>query len=391
MTSREGHLTPAELADWLRLAHSHGLGASSRIQLLQHFKTPSALFRTSRAELRKLKVTPKVRQALLKQPPDLAARTERVQDWLAQPGNHVVTLTDPRYPARLTTLACAPVLLYVQGDPTILDSPAVALVGSRKPTAAGETLTRDMAVQLGRSGLTVVSGLAYGIDAAAHTSCVDHAGTTIAVVGTGLDQVYPRRHHALAARIAEHGALVSEFALGTPPLGRHFPQRNRIISGLSLAVVVVEATLRSGTLSTARHGLEQGREVMAVPGPIRSPLSRGCHQLLRQGATLVESAADILAEIAPQIDTDTLLAAGSSTRALAEGVPEKLTPAGRTKPASLDSTCQCLMDLIGYEPVSVDLLISHSGLPAGLVTSSLLQLELQGVVSIDNGGRYVRC
>jgi len=377
--------TPEHLSNWLRFAHGRGVGARTRTRLLDHFDTPTRLFRATDSDLRRLGITQPIIRAIRSPPPRLADQLALTLDWLNTIDHHVVTYQDTRYPACLRAIPAPPVLLYVAGNPDLLDSPAIALVGSRKPTVPGQTLAQEIGESLGTFGITVVSGLAYGIDAAAHEGCLAGSGATIAVLGTGLDQVYPDRHRPLAAKIQRHGALVSEFALGTPPLGRHFPQRNRIISGLSLAIVVIEAALRSGTLSTARHALEQGREVMAVPGAVRSPLSRGCHRLLREGATLVESGADILTEIAPQIDTDTLLTAGSSATARIRSSGEG------TVDAPLDPTCQHLLDLMGYESVTIDWLISGTGLPVSQVTTSLLQLELSGVVSVDNGGRYARC
>lgn len=298
-----------------------------------------------------------------------------VRAWLEAPGNHLVALDDPRYPDLLRQIPDPPPVLYVHGDPELLGNLQLAIVGSRNPSRGGLENARAFASHLAGAGLTITSGLALGIDAEAHRGALAAGGTTIAVTGTGLDRVYPARHHDLAHAIAEHGALVSEFPPGTPPRPAHFPQRNRIISGLALGTLVVEAARRSGSLVTARHALEQGREVFAIPGSIHNPLARGCHALIRQGAKLVETAEDILEELGAL--------AGAA-------VPEHATRTSPEPPASLDPEYQRLLDALGHDPVSIDDLVRRSGLTAESVSSMLLILELQGYVAPEAGGRYAR-
>jgi len=305
--------------------------------------------------------------------PDWAG-VERDLDWLGRGGNHLVTIDDPAYPPLLREIPDPPLVLYVRGDPGALSAPQLAVVGSRNPTEGGRRTARAFAAELAAAGLAVTSGLATGIDGAAHEGALAGGGRTVAVAGTGLDRVYPARHRELAERIAAAGALVSELPTGVPPLPAHFPRRNRIVSGLCVGTLVVEASLRSGSLITARLAAEQGREVYAIPGSIHSPLARGCHRLIRQGATLVESAGDVLVELAPLLGLATAAA------------PRNPTPPG-TRP---EPSQQRLLELMGFDPVSPDELVERSGLPAGEVTAGLLLLELGGWVSCAAGGRYCR-
>lgn len=304
--------------------------------------------------------------------PDWAA-VERDLRWLEAPDCLLLAHDDPGYPPLLRELPGRPLALFVHGDPGVLSLPQVAVVGSRNPTQAGRQTAQGLATELTSAGLLVTSGLATGIDGAAHEGALAAGGRTIAVLGTGPDQVYPARHRALAHRIAASGALVSEFPPGTRPLPAHFPRRNRIVSGLSLGVVVVEASLKSGSLITARLATDQGREVFAVPGSIHNPLARGCHALIRQGATLVEGAADVVAQL------------GSLLGHLArEAVPPRRElgpPAGAS---------EGLLGHLGVDGASVDELVVRSGLLAAEVQSALVLLELGGWVSCDPGGRYSR-
>jgi DNA processing protein len=272
---------------------------------------------------------------------------------------------DPAYPDALLNSADPPLLLYVQGQVELLATRALAIVGSRHPTAQGEDNAREFAGALARAGFTIVSGMALGIDGAAHEGALDAGGATVAVVGTGLDRVYPASHRALAHRIAEQGAIVSEFPLGTPPLAQNFPQRNRIIAGLAAGTLVVEAALRSGSLITARLATEAGREVFAIPGSIHSPQARGCHALIRQGAKLVETAADVLEEL----------------RGVAP--PVAAPPAG---PVPADPVLQAL----GHDPATLDALIARTGWPAAELAARLLELELDGAVARLPGGLFQR-
>jgi DNA processing protein len=296
-----------------------------------------------------------------------ADATQQALTWLSDPANHAVTLGDTDYPQLLLQTADPPPLLYVKGRLDLLNHPALAVVGSRNATAQGTNNATDFARALSDAGITIVSGLALGIDAAAHRGGLAGPGSSVAVIGTGLDVVYPARNKALAHELAERGALVSEFPLGTPPLGSNFPRRNRLISGMSLGCLVVEAALQSGSLITARLANEQGREVFALPGSIHSPLAKGCHALIKQGAKLVDNANDILEELK--------LAAGSSAT---RDAPE------------LDADQALLLDHLGYEPCGLDALCGRAGLGAEVVSGLLLKLELQGMVESLPGGRYQR-
>jgi DNA processing protein len=294
--------------------------------------------------------------------------------WLETSGATILLCTDPEYPPLLRQSPGAPAALYVLGSVTSLASPQLALVGSRNPTPAGCSTARDFAAWFARAGLTVTSGLAEGIDAASHAGALAAGGATVAVCGTGLDRVYPAGHAALAARIRAQGALVSEFPPRTAPLRQHFPRRNRIISGLSLGTLVVEAARHSGSLITARLAAEAGREVFAIPGSIHSPLSRGCHQLIKQGAKLVEEAADVISELRFSVPKEELTMSPSE-------------PAGQ---AVLDKEYEMLLDALGFAPATIDGLVARTHLPSGSVASMLLILELEGRVAALPGGRYGR-
>ena len=295
--------------------------------------------------------------------------------WLEMPQHHLLRLGETAYPERLAILPGAPPLLFVNGDPEVLAQPALAIVGSRNPSGNGRLMAADFAGDLIRYGLVVTSGLAVGIDAAAHRGALAAGGLSVAVCGTGLDTVYPRSHARLADELAAEGALVSEWPPGTPALPAHFPRRNRIISGLTLGTLVVEAALRSGSLITARLAAEQGREVFAIPGSIDNPLARGCHALIRQGAKLVESAADILEELPAQITTPRADQTGAA--------PPHPGP-------RLDPEAQTLLDALGHAPASLDELVERAGLTPQTLSSMLLTMELQGLVEVLPGGRYGR-
>lgn len=304
---------------------------------------------------------------------------ERHLRWLEQPAHHFLYLGSPRYPPLLANLPDAPAGLLVSGDPDALSLPQLAIVGSRNPTQAGQDIARQFAAQLARSGLAITSGLAIGVDAAAHRGALEGGGKTIAVCGTGLDIDYPRANAGLSAKIASGGALVSEFPLGTLASKSNFPRRNRIISGLSLGTLVVEAAVRSGSLITARLAGEQGREVFAIPGSIRNPLARGCHKLIRDGAQLVDTPEDILSELGPMAAA---LPCASLSGKTAEST-SALTPA-------LDKGYEILLDALGFEPASVDVLIARTGLKADEVASMLLILELEAHIDACPGGLYAR-
>ncbi|HUL47442.1 MAG TPA: DNA-processing protein DprA [Steroidobacteraceae bacterium] len=295
-------------------------------------------------------------------------------EWLASSGTVIVLCTDPEYPPLLRQTAGAPAALYVQGSVSLLASPQLAMVGSRSPTPAGRSTAREFAAWFARAGFTVTSGLATGIDAASHEGALKVQGATIAVFGTGLDRVYPSANRALAERIRAHGALVSELPPGTPPLRAHFPLRNRIIAALSLGTLVVEAARESGSLITARHALDAGREVFAIPGSIHSPVSRGCHLLIKAGAKLVEEARDVTDELGFSV------------------LKERLTdaPAASQDLRVLDKEFEMLLDALGFEPATIDSLVARTELPSDSIASMLLILELEGRVAALPGGRYGR-
>ncbi len=285
---------------------------------------------------------------------------------------------DPQYPVQLAAVPGCPSPLYVRGDPGVLALPQVAIVGSRAATAAGRETAFEFASTLAAAGLAITSGLAIGIDAAAHRGALAAGGSTIAVCGTGLDRIYPAEHAKLAAEIAASGALVSEFPPGTPPLPENFPQRNRLMSGLSLGVLVIEAAARSGSLITARHAGEQGREVLAVPGSIHNPLARGCHRLIKDGAALVETPDDVLAAL------------GLATRALPANSGAEPAQFAENSADRLDSGSEMLLNALGFGPADLDRLVERTGLAVHAVVSTLQMLELAGRVESLSGGRYCR-
>jgi DNA processing protein len=373
-----------ELTAWLTLARAPGLHAGGLRQLLEHQGTVAAVVTASPAALAAAGAGTTLIEWLQRQRED-GRRSEIAADlrWLEDSTHHLVRLDSEHYPTLLLQLPDAPVALYVRGDPSLLQLPQLAIVGSRNPTAAGLENAANFAAHLARCGLTITSGLAIGIDTAAHRGALEADGATIAVCGTGLDIDYPRSNAQLAAAIAARGALVSEFALGTPALKGNFPRRNRILSGLALGTLVVEAAVRSGSLITARLAAEQGREVFAIPGSIHNPLARGCHQLIRQGAKLVETADDIFSE---------LRALTAQLADVAQQVPAASNRAdgpGNFGPA-LDKDYEILLDALGFEPAGVDVLVARTGLKAEEVASMLLILELDGKLESHPGGLYVR-
>ncbi|HEC16572.1 MAG TPA: DNA-protecting protein DprA [Sedimenticola sp.] len=364
-----------ETVHWLALVRTPGLGSRGINRLLEQTPDPGVLFGPAAKFPEGLKLSADIASRLRDPDWDLV---ERDLAWLALPDNHLITIRDPQYPPLLRETPDPPPVLFVHGDPKVLTLPQLAIVGSRNPSVSGERTAHEFARHLAAAGITITSGLASGIDGAGHQGALDGKGVTIAVTGTGLDRVYPARHHALARQIARHGALVSEFPPGVPARAGHFPRRNRIISGLSLGTLVVEAALRSGSLITARQAAEQGREVFAIPGSIHNPLARGCHALIRQGAKLVETAQDIIEELGPLLETL------SAPPNLGSAVPPAETP------LELDADYRQLLDNIGFDPLPVDLIIERSGLTAEEVSSMLLLLELEGYVSSAPGGGFCR-
>lgn len=367
-------LPAVELAHWLALHRAPGLGPIGFHRLLERFGCPRAVLAAGQQVLRSVGLPEATIGYLMA--PDWAA-IEADLRWAEQPEHHLLALADDGYPAQLRQLSDPPPVLFVNGHLGLLHSPQVAIVGSRRPTASGREIAYGFAKNLATAGVIITSGMAYGIDAAAHLGALAGSGGTIAVLGNGLDLIYPRRHGKLAERIAAVGALVSELPLGTPPLAAHFPHRNRIISGLSLGVVVVEAGQRSGSLISARLAANQGREVFAVPGSIFNPLARGCHALIRDGAALVESAGEVLEILR-------LVPSGVGSQDITEA---DSTAAGEE---ALDADHRRVLSALGHEPVSFDTLVERTGLTAHSVSSMLLVLELRGYVSLATGGLYCR-
>jgi len=351
---------PAEEArDWIGLSLIPGLGGETFRRLLSAFGTPQQIYAASVSMLTQVVSTDIATQIAAGPEP---AQIETALAWLATPENSLITLGDPAYPPALLEIPDPPVMLYAKGDPSLLGRPTIAVVGSRNATPQGLKTAETFSQALSEAGWCVSSGLALGIDGAAHRGALRGGGSTIAVVGTGLDIVYPARHRDLAHEIVEKGLIVSEYALGTPSKAYNFPKRNRIISGLARGVLVVEANLESGSLITARLAGEQGRDVFAIPGSIHSPLSKGCHQLIKQGAKLVDSIHDILEE-------------------LGEAPNNQMSQTAPQHP---------LLDCMGFEIIDAESLIHASGLTSDEVSAMLLTLELEGRIASLPGGQYQR-
>ncbi len=366
--------TPSEdeTAAWCALLRAPGVGCQTLNPLLLAGNPARQVLERPPAD-----ISNALRNYLLK--PDLEG-VEADMRWLEQPDNRLLRITDSGYPARLRELPNPPSALFLHGDPDLLSLPQLAIVGSRNPSTGGRRNAHDFAAHLASAGLVIGSGLATGIDAAAHRGALDADGLTLAVTGTGLDRVYPAKNRSLAHEIAMSGLLVSEFPTGTPPLPANFPRRNRILAGLSLGTLVVEAALQSGSLITARLATESGREVFAIPGSIHNPLARGCHALIRDGAKLVETGAHVLEELAPLLSE-----AGFSTH---EHTPAASQTLGRDE--AMDAQHRELLDAMGFDPVTTDELVERTGFPAAEVSSILLLLELQGHVSSGAGGLFTQ-
>lgn len=357
-----------ELAHWIRLDRTRGVGPETARKLLGAFGMPANIFAADFPALQKT-VSERVAHALLAPPSDeTRALTDKTLAWLDQPDNRVLTLADADYPQALLDTADPPLLLYAKGRLELLSAPALAIVGSRNATAQGVMNAERFAETLSMAGLTIVSGLALGIDAAAHQGGLRGPGSTVAVIGTGADIVYPARNRSLAHQIAAGGCLLSEYPLGTPAIASNFPRRNRIISGLAQGVLVIEAAAQSGSLITARMAAEQGRDVFAIPGSIHSPLSKGCHLLIKQGAKLVESAQDVLEEIR-------------------HDQPPPAVAAPATVIGQDDSP---LLTAMGFDPVTPDTLAERCAWDIAHVNAHLLTLELDGRIEMLAGGMVRR-
>lgn len=370
---------PDSLAAWIRLEQTAGVGPETARKLLGSFGLPENIFAASFLALRQV-VSERVAQALLAPPSDdTLALIDNTRAWLQQAGNHLLTLADAAYPQALLDIGDPPLMLYAKGRLELLSAPSLAVVGSRNATAQGIANAERFSEVLSQAGLTIVSGMALGIDTAAHQGSLRGPGSTIAVIGTGIDIVYPARNRSLAHRIAESGCIVSEYPLGMPAIASNFPRRNRIISGLARGVLVIEAAAQSGSLITARMAAEQGREVLAIPGSIHSPLAKGCHQLIKQGAKLVESAQDVIEELR--------FIHGAPA---APGGAPAVTPSPQHSPNPKDPTISRLLAAMGFDPVDPDTLAERTGLDAALLSSHLLTLELDGLVERLSSGAYRR-
>ena len=381
--------TENSLRNWLALSHVNKLGPVRIHSLLEVFKTPTAVFDAGRSGWQNAGLSEKMMEYL--SAPDWG-KVDADLKWVEQDNANIITLDDDRYPPMLKNIADAPPILYTLGEAGILKLPQLAIVGSRNPTHAGKDVAHDFAAYLTSMGMTVTSGMALGIDTAAHQGALDSMakgvsghGFTVAVTGTGLDRVYPAKNRDIAHKIAENGVIVSEYAPGTPPLPGNFPRRNRIISGLSMGVLVVEAALQSGSLITARLATEQGREVFAVPGSIHHSLAKGCHALIREGAKLVETAQHIFEELrgfTGILDDCDSRNQNSEPKAISEDKEDENTL------IDVDDEYKQVLKCIDFEPTSVDKVVQRSGLTADAVCSMLLVLELQGYVTALSGGYY---
>lgn len=371
-----------ELLAWLTMMRTPGLGAAGMRTLLQQAGSARAACRS----MRRLRHSAGLDQAALEwiERPDVA-RLELDLAWLAQPGHRLLRCNDEDFPPQLETIAQPPAALFVAGDATALLAPQIAMVGARSASAQGLANARDFARAFSRSGLTVTSGMADGIDGAAHAAALDADAATVAVVGTGPDLVYPRKHRDLAKRIEQHGAIVSEFPPGTEARPDHFPRRNRLIAGLSLGALVVEAGLQSGSLITARLAAESGREVFALPGSIHNPLAKGCHRLIRDGARLVENAGEVIEALGPAA-----LAQGAGLRARLDSGTSRDAPRSGTLERSQDPDYATLLTALGDLPLSLDELVERTRIAPAAVSSMLLLLELEGMVGPAVNGRWQR-
>lgn len=361
----------------LLLHHTEGLGAVTFHKLLQEFTTAEAVFGANDRELMAAGIPQKVVRAMRK---TSDAQIEADLKWAQDERHHIICWGDPLYPKRLMTLPDAPPILFIKGNASLLNDPQIAIVGSRNATPGGKNIAYEFAQELAKVGLLVSSGMAQGIDAFAHLGALDAEAPSLAVIATGQDIIYPAKNKELAHRIADKGVIVSEFSYGTPPNAANFPRRNRIISGLALGVLVVEAKIRSGALITARLANEQGREVFAIPGSIKNHLSKGCHYLLRDGAVLVEDVTDILKEIKSAIEGEHL-----------KPLPDSDTQEDDATPPheNLSKSHFQLLDEMGYDPVTSDELAESTGKPIGEIASMLLMLELENYIS-NSGGMYCR-
>jgi DNA processing protein len=416
------HTLPAtdiELAAWLRLSLAPGLKPAALRLLLAAFGLPEAIFDQSPEALAEVAGETAARAALTPPGSDFGTQLDAVIAWSELPGNHVVTLDDPAYPPALLTMPDPPPLLYIKGRLDLLHTRAVALVGSRSATPQGVEDAERFSRELSQAGVTIVSGLALGIDGAAHRGGLEGIGGTVAVIGTGADLVYPSAHHALARQIAAQGAILSEWPLGTPARAANFPQRNRLIAGLVSGVVIVEAAMRSGSLITARLANEMGRDIFALPGSIHAPLSRGCHRIIKQGAKLVETPDEVLEELGFARPVTTKAAskhavlwesarvrdsqrapASAETGTRPDSTKVRAAPTDQADfaapadtpapPPAMSAEALQLLDALGHAPATLEILAARTDIGDAELQNTLLQLELAGQVTALPGGRFTR-
>jgi len=378
-TTRPDHHNQAgNLLPWLTLAHIPGMHSRLFNRLLETFHDPVSVLAAEPGQLVRAGVNDDTARCIRnagqgRMGDDVKKAVDNALSWKEQGRQHIITLHDPQYPGLLATIPDPPPVLYVKGDPTLPGKAMIAMVGSRRPTVDGRRNARHFAGEIAAHGLGICSGLALGIDVESHRGTLAENGKTVAVLGTGIDEIYPAGNREMFARVAEQGALVSEFNPGTLPRPENFPRRNRIISGLSLGVLVVEAGLKSGSMITAKLALEQGREVFAIPGSIHNPMARGCHRLIAEGAKLVEQAREILEECAAPYQGASVSTTCKHDHADAPG-------------HSLDVVQQQILALIGRDPVFTDVLVSESALPVTQVSAALAELEMLGLVRREGGG-----
>ena len=387
-----------ELTGWFRLALTSGVGDLTARRLLAAFGLPEMVFAQSAANLRQVVSAAQV-AALQNTPSEWAQTCDQVQRWLdTSPSHRLITLADQEYPPELLEMADPPLMLYLLGDSSLLQHRLkVSVVGSRNPTPQGALNARDMSHALAGAGVCVVSGLALGVDGAAHEGALEAGGSTIAVVGTGLDRVYPRRNLQLARRIAEAGLLVSEFPLGTSPLAANFPKRNRIIAGLGQGTLVVEAALASGSLITAKLAADMGREVFAIPGSIHSPQAKGCHALIRQGAKLVETAQDVLEDLKMGVGANLDPGKQKTDDPFSDevtqvdiGAPQGRVEMDGSTLLGCSTDAKMVLRALGFEALGLDAIQARTALPTPQLQAVLLELELDGHLSRMPGGQFQR-
>ena len=373
-------------ASWIALWRVSGIGCVRYKKLLDTFQTPEIALNANTAQLKKAGISDRLIKNIKAQ--TLASANPDMQWLQSSDQHHLITFYDSRYPQLLKEIPVSPPLLYVHGNADLLNDPQIAIVGSRNPTQGGQNNTYEFSKHLASAGLCITSGMALGVDGLAHKGALDVNGITIAVVATGIDRVYPARHRTLAHRIVANGAIITELPIGVSPLSRNFPRRNRIISGISLGTLVVEAALQSGSLISARYASEQGREVFAIPGSIHNPLARGCHQLIRQGAKLIETATHIIEELAPQLEHSLLSTSTETSSNEKNDTVENNN--GNSHAGLADADQRLILETMGYDPISIDQLVIQTGLTAEALSSILLLLELNGFIAASGRGNYTR-